>query len=97
YVVAVGEAAIRSAFRVAESLRDGAAPLRVETNCGGGGFKSQMKRADRSGATVAVLLGEDEVASGTAVVKPLRTEVEQTTVATGGLADAIAAHLRSRP
>ena len=97
YVVAVGEAATRCAFRIAESLRDGAAPLRVETNCGGGSFKSQMKRADRSGATVAVLLGEDEVASGTAVVKPLRTEVEQTTVATGGLADAIAAHLRSRP
>ncbi|MCL4792885.1 MAG: histidine--tRNA ligase, partial [Gammaproteobacteria bacterium] len=93
YVVAVGEAATRSAFRIAESLRDGAAPLRVETNCGGGGFKSQMKRADRSGATVAVLLGEDEVASGTAVVKPLRTELEQTTVPMAGLADAIAVHL----
>jgi histidyl-tRNA synthetase len=97
YVVAVGEAATRSAFRIAESLRDGASPLRVETNCGGGGFKSQMKRADRSGATVAVLLGEDEVASGTAVLKPLRTEVEQTTVAIAGLAEAIAAHVRSRP
>ena len=97
YVVAVGEAATRAAFRIAESLRDGAAPLRVETNCGGGGFKSQMKRADRSGATVAVLLGEDEVASGTAVVKPLRTELEQTTVPMAGLADAIAVHLRSRP
>jgi histidyl-tRNA synthetase len=97
YVVAVGEAATRSAFRIAESLRDGATPLRVETNCGGGGFKSQMKRADRSGATVAILLGEDEVASGTAVVKPLRTEVEQTTVPIAGLVDAIAAHLRSRP
>ncbi len=97
YLVAVGEAATRSAFRIAESLRDGAVPLRVETNCGGGGFKSQMKRADRSGATVAVLLGEDEVASGTAVVKPLRTELEQTTVTMAGLADAIAAHLGNRP
>ena len=97
YVVAVGEAATRAAFRIAESLRDGAVPLRVETNCGGGGFKSQMKRADRSGAAVAVLLGEDEVASGTAVVKALRAEVEQTTVAIAGLADAIAAHLRSKP
>lgn len=97
YLVAVGEAATRSAFRIAESLRDGAVPLRVETNCGGGSFKSQMKRADRSGATVAVLLGEDEVASGTAVVKPLRTELEQTTVTMAGLADAIAAHLGNRP
>jgi histidyl-tRNA synthetase len=97
YVVAVGEGATRCAFRIAESLRDGAAALRVETNCGGGSFKAQMKRADRSGATVAVLLGEDEVASGTAVVKPLRTEVEQTTVTMAGLVDAIAVHLRSRP
>ena len=96
YVVAVGEAATRTAFRIAESLRDGAA-LRVETNCGGGSFKSQMKRADRSGATVAVLLGEDEVASGTAVVKALRAEIEQTTVPMAGLADAIAVHLRARP
>ena len=69
YVVAVGEAATRAAFRI----------------------------ADRSGAAVAVLLGEDEVASGTAVVKALRAEVEQTTVAIAGLADAIAAHLRSKP
>ena len=97
YVVAVGEGATRCAFRIAESLRNGATALHVETNCGGGGFKAQMKRADRSGATVAVLLGEDEVNSGTAVVKPLRTELEQTTVPIGGLADAIAVHLRSRP
>jgi histidyl-tRNA synthetase len=97
YVVAVGEGATRAAFRIAESLRDGPAALRVETNCGGGGFKAQMKRADRSGATVAVLLGEDEVSSGSAVVKPLRTELEQTTVPMAGLADAIAVHLRSRP
>jgi histidyl-tRNA synthetase len=97
YVVAVGEAATRTAFRIAESLRDDAAALRVETNCGGGSFKSQMKRADRSGATVAVLLGEDEVASGTAVVKALRAEVAQTTVPMAGLADAIAVHLRARP
>jgi histidyl-tRNA synthetase len=96
-VVAVGEGATRAAFRIAESLRDGDANLRVETNCGGGGFKAQMKRADRSGATLAVLLGEDEVASGTAVVKPLRTEVEQTTVPMAGLAEAIAVQLRSRP
>jgi histidyl-tRNA synthetase len=95
FVVHAGDGTEALAVRVAESLRD--AGCATVVNAGGGSFKSQMKRADRSGATVAVLLGEDEVASGTAVVKPLRTEVEQTTVATGGLADAIAAHLRSRP
>jgi histidyl-tRNA synthetase len=93
YVVAAGEGTTRLAFRVAESLRNAVPPLRVETNCGGGGFKAQMKRADRSGAAVAVILGEDEVASGTAVVKPLRAEIEQTKVSVPDLANAVRAHL----
>jgi len=97
YMVAVGEPALRLAFRVAESLRDGDPPLKVETHCGGGGFKAQMKRADKSGAAVAVILGEDEVAAGTAVVKPLRAEAAQQQVPLAGLAAAIAPHLSGRP
>ena len=93
YVVAVGEGSTRYAFRVAEDLRRASPPLRVEVNCGGGGFKAQMKRADRSGAPVAVIIGEDEIGSGTAVVKPLRASDEQRTVAAGELAAAIAAFL----
>jgi len=93
YVVAVGNGTTRLAFRIAESLRNAEPPLRVEVHCGGGGFKVQMKRADRSGASVAVILGEDEVATGVAVLKPLRAEVEQQTVAFAGLADAIRPHL----
>jgi histidyl-tRNA synthetase len=93
YVVAVGDGATRLAFRLAEGLRNARPALRVETNCGGGGFKAQMKRADRSGAAVAVILGENEVASGTAVLKPLRAEVEQQLVAVADLAHAIAPHL----
>jgi histidyl-tRNA synthetase len=65
----------------------------VETNCGGGGFKAQMKRADRSGAAVAVILGEDEVATNSAVLKPLRAEVEQRKVALAELAGAIRPYL----
>ncbi|MEO8445351.1 MAG: His/Gly/Thr/Pro-type tRNA ligase C-terminal domain-containing protein, partial [Gammaproteobacteria bacterium] len=95
YVIAAGEGTTQLAFRIAEGLRDGSPALRVEVNCGGGGFKAQMKRADRSGATVAVIVGEDEVANGTAVVKPLRAEVEQRTVAVTGLIDAIRPHLAS--
>ncbi|MCL4721427.1 MAG: histidine--tRNA ligase [Gammaproteobacteria bacterium] len=90
YVVAVGDGALRAAFRIAEDLRDGVSPLRVETHCGGGGFKAQMKRADRSGAAVAVIIGEDEVAGGTAVVKPLRVAADQLRVPVSGLADALA-------
>ena len=89
YVVAVGDGALRAAFRVAESLRSAAPPLRVEVHCGGGGFKAQMKRADRSGARVAVIIGEEEVAGGTAVIKPLRVGAEQQQVPVAGLATAL--------
>ena len=93
YVVAVGDGTTRLAFRIAETLRNAQPPLRVETHCGGGGFKAQMKRADRSGAAVAVIVGEDEVAGGTAVVKPLRAEAEQQKVAVADLDRAIAPYL----
>ena len=81
------------AFKIAAGLRDGSPALRVETHCGGGGFKVQMKRADRSGAAVAVIFGEDEVANGTAVVKPLRADIEQRQVALADLALALQPYL----
>lgn len=76
YVVHQGEAAQLQAFVVAERLRD--AGLDVVLNCasptGGGSFKSQMKRADGSGAGYAVIIGDDEVAKGVAAVKNLRSD-----------------------
>jgi histidyl-tRNA synthetase len=85
YVVHQGEAAQEQAFVVAERLRD--AGLDVVLNCassnGGSSFKSQMKRADASGANFAVIIGDDEVAKGIVAVKNLRsddTENNQTTV-----------------
>ncbi len=85
YVVHQGEAAQMQAFVVAERLRD--AGLDVVLNCasssGGSSFKSQMKRADTSGAGIAVIIGDDEVAKGIAAVKNLRAddmENNQTTV-----------------
>ncbi len=70
YVVHQGEAAGRLAFRVAEGLRDQG--LDVLLHCGGGSFKSQMKKADGSGASFAVIIGDDEAASGEAQLKALR-------------------------
>jgi histidyl-tRNA synthetase len=70
YIVHQGEDAQRLAAKVAEQLRD--AGLSVIVHAGAASFKSQFKRADASGARVAVILGADEVASGTAGVKPLR-------------------------
>ena len=76
YVVHQGEEAKLQAFVVAERLRD--AGLDVVQHCAsansGGSFKSQMKRADASGASFAVIIGEDEIAQGVAAVKALRAE-----------------------
>jgi histidyl-tRNA synthetase len=63
--------------------------LRIEVNSGGGSFKSQFKRADKSGARVALILGEAEVASGLIGIKPLRTDVEQQNVPWDRAAEAI--------
>lgn len=74
YIVHQGEAAQRLAARVGEDLRD--AGLDVIVHAGSASFKSQFKRADASGARVAVILGDDEVASQTASVKYLRATAE---------------------
>ncbi len=70
YIVHQGEGVLTAAFQAAERLRD--AGLDVILHGGGGGFKSQFKRADASGAFAAVVLGEDEVRAGQATVKWLR-------------------------
>lgn len=80
YVVAVGDSAAPEAMVMAERLRDGNAGLRVQLNAGGGSFKAQFKRADRSGAPLALVLGDDEVANGTVAIKHLREDRPQQTV-----------------
>jgi histidyl-tRNA synthetase len=94
YIVAVGDEAARTAFRIAETLRSEYTDLRVEMNSGGGGFKSQFKRADRSGAALALILGEEEVNSELIGLKPLRKEGNQTQVALADLNTAIDDFLR---
>ena len=86
YVVLGGEAAEAAGLGVAESLRDALPGLRVEMNCGAGSFKSQLKRADRSGARYAVILGEEELARGVAGLKALREEAGQSAVPLADLA-----------
>jgi histidyl-tRNA synthetase len=72
YIVLAGEAAEAAGVGLAEGIRDAVPGLRVETNCGGGSFKSQLKRADKSGARYAVIVGDDEAARQVAALKPLR-------------------------
>lgn len=87
YVVHQGDAASRLAPRVAEGLRDQG--LDVLLHCGGGSFKSQMKKADASGAAFAVIIGDDEAAAGEVSLKPLRDGGEQKRIGVDLLADAI--------
>ncbi len=93
YVVAVGDAALAKGFEIAEKLRQAIDGIRVELNLGGGSFKAQLKRADKSGAEFAVVLGEDEVAENQAGLKPLRTDEDQLQVATDQVAQEVSSRL----
>ena len=95
YLVAVGTGAEQAGLALAESLRDTRPGLRIEMNCGGGSFRAQMRRADQSGARAALILGEDEVASRTVGVKPLREEGPQVTVEWPAAAAALEPYLRT--
>ena len=90
YVVAVGEGALQRAFAIAEELRDKVAGIRVELNLGGGSFKSQLKRADKSNAEYALILGEQEIADGRIGLKPLRSTEDQSSIAIDALAETLA-------
>jgi histidyl-tRNA synthetase len=77
YLVPVGGKAQAAALALAESLRDGLDGLRLLTHCGEGSLKAAMKRADKSGAALALIIGDAELAAGQVLVKPLRTGGEQ--------------------
>jgi len=77
YMVLAGEATKRPGLVISEQIRENFPQLKVQMNCGGGSFKSQLKKADKSGAQLALVLGEDEVAQQQLVVKYLRENREQ--------------------
>ncbi|MEN8220465.1 MAG: histidine--tRNA ligase [Pseudomonadota bacterium] len=87
YLIMVGDEAVQQGFRLAETLRDALPKLRLLTHCGGGSFKSQFKRADKSGAKFALVLGEDEVAKQQVMLKYLREKQPQISLAQSELAD----------
>lgn len=85
YVTAMGDSCLVEAIKVAQELRNALPNLKVMSHCGGGNVKKQMKRADKSGASVALLIGEDELAEGMVTVKHLRNDIEQQLVARSAL------------
>jgi histidyl-tRNA synthetase len=89
YVVHTSDAAARLATRVGEMLRD--AGNAIVVNAGGGSMKSQMKKADASGAAFALIIGDDEAAAGTVSMKPLRGGGEQVAVPIADVAAVLAA------
>jgi histidyl-tRNA synthetase len=80
YVTAMGDDAQSYAVEVAEHLRNQLPDTRIMMHCGGGNFKKQLKRADKTGARLALLLGSDEMQSRKVGIKPLRDGQEQVTV-----------------
>jgi len=80
YMIRVGETAEREGLRFAEAIRNEVPGLKLQVNCGGGSFKSQFKKADKSGAEYAIILGDDEVSRGEVSVKSLRSEQGQQTL-----------------
>lgn len=77
YLVLVGEAAQALGMPLAEQLRSHLPTLRLQVHCGGGSFKSQLKRADKSGAPLALIVGEEEAEKDVIAVKHLREQAEQ--------------------
>ena len=81
YLVMSGEGAIEGGLVLAEKLREQVSGIHIQSNLGGGSFKSQFKRADRSRAPLAFVLGEDELRLGQVTIKHLRDESGQEQVA----------------
>ena len=93
FMIMMGDEAKRRGMRLAESLRDELPALRLICHCGDGGFKSQFKKADKSNARYALILGDDELSRGEVGLKPLREAGEQRQVALEGLAETLTALL----
>lgn len=96
YFVIAGPRAEAEGLGIAERLRDAVPGLKIEVNCGGGSFKSQMKRADKSGAAWALVLGDQETEKRVAGLKSLRVEAPQAEIAWERLADELSARLAPR-
>ena len=93
YFCAFGEAAELAALQLSERLRDALPGLRLAVNAGGGSFKSQFKKADKSGAHFALILGDEELAARQVALKPLRDDSEQQTIGWEALPEHLAACL----
>ncbi len=93
YLIIAGEETVTTGFKLAEQLKNELKELKLLMHCGGGSFKSQFKKADKSGAQLALILGEDELQKQTISLKPLRKEGDQTEVSWEKLAEVLRVEL----
>ena len=96
YLIALGDQATRTLSQLGQQLRGQLPQRRIQMNIGGGSMKTQMRRADKSKAQVALIMGEDEVASGTIVIKPLREGEVQRSVLVDNVATEIKTYLDNK-
>ncbi|MCW4150060.1 histidine--tRNA ligase [Halomonas sp. 18H] len=97
YLLAMDDTATIAAITLAEQLRSELPWLRLQLHCGGGSFKSRMKKADKSGAAFALLLGQDEIAENAVTLKALRDDREQQSVPQAMLAHTLSEQLPNTP
>jgi len=93
YLLAIGARAEHAAQLLSERLRDAQPSLTLQVHCGGGGFKNQIKKADKSGARLALILGDDEIDQGLLGIKFLREQRDQETLDQQAALDRLAALL----
>lgn len=89
YFIMQGEQAQQQGVLLSEQIRDQWPELKLQVHCGGGSFKSQMKKADRSGALLALILGDNEVNEQTIAVKHLRERKDQQTIKQADIVSAL--------
>jgi histidyl-tRNA synthetase len=86
YMILIGAASEIKGLQISENIRDAVPGVKMITHCGGGSLKSQMKKADKSGAGIALIIAEDELENEQVTVKYLREKKEQETVSVDQLA-----------
>ncbi len=97
YIISAGDAALWHALQLAETLRNTLPHIKVENNTQGGSFKSQFKKADKSGAQLAIIIGENELEQGVYNLKYLQGDKEPETIQAERLEETLRLYFHKTP